>query len=217
MARTNGRLLALETASAIILSISALASSLAAYQAGLWDGEQAAHYSRANAERTQASRAALAGDALAAVEVQMFGAWLGARVRGDQGLADFYQARFPPGLKVAFNAWMESDPLNSPSAPPTPFATTVYRRPGADEARALDRRADASFAAGQQANGISDAFQQSSTMLAVALFFGGIGQAFSQSKTRLIMVVVAGVVLVLGLLRLLSLPMQILGLHTPTG
>lgn len=207
----------LETTSAIILSIAALASSMAAYQSGLWDGEQAAHYSRANALRTQASRAALEGDLLASVEVQMFGAWLQAEMRGDEMAAAFYQARFPPGLKSAFNAWMAADPLTNPAVPPTPFATPGYRRPGVERARDLDRQADATFAAGQRANRISDAFQQSATMLAVALFFGGIGQVFSGKTARIVLLVVAGVALVVGLLRMVSLPLQVLGLQVPAG
>jgi hypothetical protein len=215
MADPTERSLALETVSAIILSIAALASSLAVYQAGLWDGQQAAHYSRANAVRIVASRAALEGDALAAVEAQMFSAWLQAEARNDRKLATFYRARFPPSFKPAFNAWIAADPLNNPSAPATPFATSAYRRPGLDQSRAYDREADASFAAGHYANAVSDSFQQSATMLAVALFFAGIGQVFTQKKTRLALIVVAGVVLIIGLLRLFSLPMEILGLHAP--
>lgn len=217
MAHSNAHLQALETASAIILSISALASSLAVYQASLWDGEQAAHYSRANALRTEASRAALEGDALAGLEARIFGAWLEASVRGDKNLADFYLARFPPGLKLAFNAWVETKPFTNPAAPPTPFAMPAYRRPGADQSRALDKQADATFKEGQYANAVSDAFQQSSTMLAVALFFGGIGQVFTQKKARLGLLVVAGLALAFGLLRLLGLPMEILGLHAPAA
>ncbi|CAN7373290.1 hypothetical protein LJR219_002230 [Phenylobacterium sp. LjRoot219] len=213
MAEQNERSLGLEIVSAIILSVAALASSLAVYQAGLWDGQQALHYSRANALRIVGSRSALEGDALAAVEVQMFGAWLEAWARNDQRVATFYRARFPPSFKPAFNEWIAADPLNNPSAPATPFVTPAYRRPGLEQSRAYDRQAEASFAAGHYANAVSDSFQQSATMLAVALFFAGIGQVFTQKKTRVALVAVAGVVLIIGLLRLFSLPMEILGLH----
>lgn len=205
----------LETASAVVLSLAALASSWAVYQASLWDGEEAAQYSRTNALRIQASRAALEGDALASAELQIFGAWLEATARGDDELAAFYQARFPAGLRTAFDAWMADDPMSNPTAPPTPFATPDYRRPGLDAARRLDQQADASYAAGRRANRIADAFQQSSTVLAVALFFGGIGQVFSRTTPRLVLLAVACVALLAGLLRLVSLPVEILGLHVP--
>lgn len=206
--RTDG----LEIASAIILSIAALASSWASYQAGLWDGEQAAHYSRTNALRTEASRVVLEGDALAGVEVQIFGAWLTAKVNKQERLAAFYEARFPPHLKPAFHVWLQDDPLHDPSAPPTPFATPAYRRPGLARSQDLERQADKDFKDGQYANAVSDGFQQGATMLALALFFGGIGQVFKGRTARVGLLAVAAVALVLGLLRMLTLPVQVLGM-----
>ena len=205
----------LEVASAVILSIAALASSGASYEAGLWDGEQAAHYSQASALRIQASRAALEGDALKGVEVQTFGAWLQAKSRGDDKMANFFQARFPADFKPAFNAWLADHPLTNPSAAPTPFATSIYRSPGRAEARALDAKADQTFEKGQYDNAVSDAFQQGATVLAVALFFAGIGQVFKASGTRIVLLTVAGLALVAGVLRIISLPIQTIGLGPP--
>lgn len=213
MADPGERTAGLEAASAIVLSIAALASSWASYEAGLWDGEQAAHYSRTNALRIEASRIALEGDALAGVEVQMFGAWMAAKASGQEKLAGFYEARFPPSFKPAFLRWMQYHPLEDPSAPPTPFATDSYRRPGLARSQALDLQADKAFEDGQYANTVSDGFEQGATMLALALFFGGIGQVFKGRSARVGLLMVACVALVIGLLRLVSLPAQVLGLH----
>jgi hypothetical protein len=207
----------LEIASAIVLSVAALASSWASYQAGLWDGEQAAHYSRTNALRTEASRAILEGDALAGVEVQMFGAWLTAKANNQNQLAAFYEARFPPHFREAFEVWQKDDPLTDPTAPPTPFATPAYHRPGLAQFQLLDRQADKAFKQGQYANAVSDGFEQGATMLALALFFGGIGQVFKGRMARLFLLGVASVSLMLGLIRLLTLPMQFLGFGIPSG
>lgn len=205
----------LEIASAIVLSAAALASSWAAYQASLWDGEQAGHYSHANALHVQATNVGLEGDAVAAVEIHLFGGWLDAKARGDERLSRFYEARFPPGLKVAFNDWAAEKPLTNPAAAPTPFAMRSYRWPGRAEAKALDEEADKTYAEGQRANAISDAFQQSSTMFSVALFFGGIGQVFKLPGARVFLVAAAILAVIAGLLRLTSLPIQILGLGVP--
>jgi hypothetical protein len=207
----------LEIASAVILSVAALGSAWATYQAGLWDGEQAAHYSRANAQHIEASHRGLEGDLLGSLEVEAFAAWLNAKAKKDDALAGFYQARFPDHFKPSFNAWLAERPLTNPSAPPTPFATPAYRRPGQDAAAKLGREADELFAKGQYANAVSDAFQQGATVLAVALFFGGIGQVFRQRGTRIALLTVAGLALVAGLLRILSLPAQFLGLGPPGG
>lgn len=217
MAGSEDRTDGMEIASAVVLSIAALASSWASYQAGLWDGEQASHYSRTNALRTEASRVILEGDALAGVEVQIFGAWLTAKANGQPKLAQFYEARFPPHFKPAFHLWQQDDPLNDPSAPPTPFATAAYRRPGLEKSQALERQADKEFQAGQYANAVSDGFEQGATMLALSLFFGGIGQVFKGRTARIFLLAVGGVSLVVGLLRLFSLPMQILGFGAPGG
>ena len=215
MTDDSKRVDALEIASAIIISVAGLGSSWANYEAGLWDGEQAAHYSQANAKRVQATRVALEGDALEAVENHMFSAWLDAKARGDEQLAAFYQARFPAGMKPAFNEWLGQQPLKNPSAPPTPFATTAYQRPGLAQSQKLDQQADETFNKGQYANAVSDAFEQGSTVLALALFFGGIGQVFKMRTTRMILLVIAGVAVVGGFLRLFSLPIQVLGLGPP--
>ncbi|MCR5877183.1 hypothetical protein [Phenylobacterium sp. J367] len=201
-----------EIASAIVLSVAALASAWANYQAGLWDGEQAASYSRANAYRIDATRAALEGDALTSIEAEMFGHWLDAEAQDEAPLADFYRARFPSGLKPAFNAWLAERPLANPSAAPTPFSHPAYERPGRRETARLDRLANDTFDSGQGANNISDAFQQAAAILALAMFFGGIGQVFQIPAARIGLIAVAGVTMVLGLLRLVSLPLQTLSL-----
>jgi hypothetical protein len=217
VAKENEPVDRLEIASAIVLSVAALASSWATYESGLWDGEQATHYASANNLRTEASRRALEGDVLASAEVQIFNSWLQAEARNESALADFYRARFPPRFRPAFNAWLAEKPFTNPSAPLSPFAMPVYNRPGRAMADALDAKAAKAFNEGQYANAVSDTFQQSATILAVALFFGGIGQVFKSRTPRIVLLTVACLALVAGFLRLIGLPLQILGLHAPTA
>ena len=208
--RTSDRL---EVSNAIVLSLAGLASAWATYQASLWDGEQAAHYSRANALRIQASRERLEGDTRQAVEVAAFNQWLNASARGEARLARFYQARLPDDLKPAFNAWMRDRPFSNPSAAATPFTMESYRAPRRAAAARLDREADATFEAGERDNVISDGYAQGSTILASALFFGGIGQVFRLRVARIALLAIGILAMAFGLLRVLSLPVQVLGLH----
>jgi hypothetical protein len=217
MADRDARAARLEVASAIVLSLAALASSWASYQSGLWDGEQAAHYSEANALRIEASRVALEGDALASAQLQLFNAWLEAKASGDDALAAFYEARLPAKFRPAFDAWLATEPLTNPAAPQTPFLMEGFQRPGKAQADALVAKADQTFERGQYANTVSDAFQQSATLLALALFFGGIGQVFKSDTARVALLTVAVLGLAAGLLRLFSLPLQVLGLHALGG
>jgi hypothetical protein len=198
-----------------VLSIAALGSSWAAFEAGVWDGEQASHYTRSETLRVQATRAGLEGDTAAAIEVQMFSTWLQAKARNEPQLADFYQARFPPRFKPVFNDWLAQRPLLNTSAPPSPFSMPGYQRPGLAHARELDAEADKAFAQGQYDRSVSDAFQQGATVLALALFFGGIGQVFKVPAGRIVLLTIAVLALVIGFVRLLSLPAQVLGFSAP--
>lgn len=150
-----------------------------------------------------------------AIEVQAFGAWLDAKARADERLARFYEARFPPTLKTAFVEWIAQKPLTNAAAAPTPFAMPSYRWPNHAEAQALDQEADKIYDEGQRANAISDAFEQSATMLSASVFFGGVGQVFKLPSARVFLLACAVAALGFGLLRLVSLPIQVLGLGPP--
>ncbi|MET0295740.1 MAG: hypothetical protein ABW042_12075 [Phenylobacterium sp.] len=206
----------LELVSAVVLSSAALASSWASYQGSLWDGEQAAAYSRANVLRIQATDARREGDARQADQRAMFIEWLNAIADRDETRAGFYRERFPEEFRPAFNAWLRDRPRANPSATPTPFLAREYDPPGHAAAAALDAKAEATFAEGERANTISDAFGQSATILASALFFGGILQVFDSRSVKAGLLLVAALAALFGVLRMAGLPVQVLGL-APLG
>lgn len=201
-----------EAASATVLSLAALASSWAGYQSSVWNGDQAAAYSRASAYRVYATRDRLEGDTREAATVAIFTQWLGAQAEGEHELARFYQARFPAEFRPAFNAWINDRPLENPSAEPTPFSMPQYRAPGRAVAADLEAKAATVFAAGERANRVSDAYGQGATFLAMALFFGGIGQVFTMRSVRVVLLLIAALATAAGLARMFALPAQVLGL-----
>jgi hypothetical protein len=196
----------MEVAIAIVLSAGGLMTSWASYQSALWDGEQAAHYSRANALRVTASRQQLEADARRSLEMALFNSWLQAKARGNRVLADFYRQRFPPELERAFGQWIALKPLRTPSAPQTPFAVPGYKAPGAGEAAQQEATADATFAQGQEDNRVSDLFTQGAVFLATAMFFGGIGQVFKMRVVRLLLLAIAVAMCAAGIWRIATLP-----------
>jgi hypothetical protein len=195
-----------EMATAVVLSVAGLFTSWAGYQAALWDGEQAAHYSQANALRTTASRQALEADVRQAVEVGMFNNWLQAKARGEEDLAKFFQARFPKDFRPAFDSWLAAEPLKNPSAPSTPFTTGGYEPKGLSDGKALETRADETYAEGQRDNAVSDDYVRATVFLATGLFFGGICQVFRVKHARLLLLAVSVVACVAGLVQVASLP-----------
>jgi hypothetical protein len=55
-----------------------------------------------------------------------FNDWLTAEQMGNQDLARRFEARFRPAFRVAFDAWMKTDPFNNPRALPGPMFMPEY-------------------------------------------------------------------------------------------
>jgi hypothetical protein len=61
-----------------------------------------------------------------------FNSWIQARSSGNDKLARLFEARFHDEFRVAFDAWMRLDPLNTQGAPPSPMLMPEYKRKLAD-------------------------------------------------------------------------------------
>jgi hypothetical protein len=140
------------------------------------------------------------------VQLNMFNGWLTATASGNTQLADFYSARFPPEFRGPFETWLKSHPLTNPTAPSSPFSNGVVGRNSNEDARKLDAQADATFAKGEHARVIADAFERTTVFFAVSLFFGGIAQVFDMQGVRLGLVVVAIACCAIAIFHLIGLP-----------
>jgi hypothetical protein len=195
-----------ETIAAVLLSIAALASSYAGFQAGLWDGEQAANYALAEQARTAASKEEMVAGQHIGADAMIFIQWLNASETGNHELEQFYRQRFRPEFNAAFEKWIATRPLKNPQAPPTPFQMPGYREKSQRQARAQSAEADQLFKEGQRANQISDTYGQAVVIMALSLFLGGIIQGFNVHRTRVLLLALSGICLLIGLLRIAFLP-----------
>lgn len=195
-----------ELAAAILLSIAALLTSYAGFQGELWDGEQAANYALAEQTRTDASTDEMIAGQHSGVDAMIFTQWLGAYTSNNEVLAKFYRARFRPEFRKVFEQWIATRPLENPNAPPSPFHMPGYLDQSTAGAKITKRKADQYFAAGQRANGISDAFGQATVIFALALFMGGITQTFDTRKTRILLLSLSAFCTLLGVVRIIGLP-----------
>lgn len=191
---------------AILLSVSALATSWAGYQASVWNGDQSSHGSRATALRTTSTRASTRAGQLRIVDVQLFTSWLAAYVQGETRLARFYEQRFRPEFAPAFRVWMASHPLRSPDAASTPFALAEYQLADDAEAQRLARAADEESAASQRANAVSDAYVFDAVILASVMFFASAAQRGAVTRMRLFLVGIALTMCAVGIYRLATSP-----------
>ncbi|HUD29012.1 MAG TPA: hypothetical protein VMQ93_09090 [Novosphingobium sp.] len=195
-----------DTLAAIVLSISALLTSWASFQAALWDGEQAAAYTEAGATRVKASLLATESGQQQGVDMFLFTQWLNAYAGKDEGLQQFYHERFRPEFRQAFDDWIALEPMHNPDAPHSPFQMGEYAPKLTREAAALDRRADAQFEDGQRYNSTSDAYVAATVVLSLSLFLGGIGQTFDRRRLATTLTLLGAIACVFGLVRLAALP-----------
>jgi hypothetical protein len=195
MAEPDPRLLRrIEITTALLLSLAGLISAWATYQASLWGGEQAAHYAKASAKVTEASRLSIIDGQLVDVDNTIFLAWLAAAAANDAPRMSFFERRFSPELRAKFDPWRARFPGDlhalkvDPDAPQR-FPRTEHREGIA--ASALQQAATAEFAAGDTANHTGDRYVAATVVLSTVLFLAGISPLIKGARIRQAMVVLA--------------------------
>jgi hypothetical protein len=179
-----------EVAVTVLLVVAALATSWSSYQATRWNGEQTKASSRTTALRIQASSASALAESQTQIDVATFIQWVDAKARGEAALQQFYVARFRPEFVPAFDAWLASDPLTDPTAPPTPFAMKEYAPAARADADELERRAEASSAIVVRNVQRSADYVLGVVLFAAALFFAGMSTKLHSSTLRVAMLAV---------------------------
>ena len=196
----------IEVVTAIMLGIVAIATAWSGYQAARWGGEQSTFYSRAGALRTESVRANNETLIAIVVDANLFFQWVNAQADGDQDLVDFYSAGFRNEFKPAFDAWLATDPFNSPVAPGSPFAMPEYTVASWNESSSLEQEAGRAFEQGQAANEQADAYVLTTVILASVLFFVGIASGFDWFPVQVAVVIIGFFLLVWGLYRMATYP-----------
>lgn len=189
----------IEGISVALLAIASITAAWCGYQATLWSGEQAADYTQAGALRVESVRANGLATQFTQIDVAVLIQWIDASQRGDQELADFYESRFSPVLRPAFDAWIATDPFNNPDAPNAPFAMPQYAQPGLAQAQQLEAEAARLFDEGQAANEVGDNYVLATVFLATALFFLAVSTGLNWYWAQVGLTGLAGVMVVVAL------------------
>jgi hypothetical protein len=169
---------ALEIVEAVILALVAVATAWSGYQAARWDGQRAELYSEANRLRVNAeSFSTLAGQERI-YDNEVFSAWLRATFDGKKELAQFYERRFRPEYRVAFTAWLNTEPFKSKHSRPGPIFMPEYRSAKEERSIALSQQAMTSFKQGTESGDTGDQYVRITVILATVLLITAIGQRF---------------------------------------
>ena len=185
----------IEILEAIVLAIVAVATAWSGYQTARWDGRQAHLYGISSKDRAKSTQASTLGGQQRLYDSSMVSAWLAAYATGNVKLAKIYERRFRPELVPAFRAWLATDPLTNPMAPPGPLFMPQYHVAANARAAALDHRASVAFDAGTEARETGDRYLRNTVLLATVLFLTALGMRFKVFGVRLALVGVSAVLL----------------------
>ena len=198
-----------EIVATVLLAFSAVATAWCSYQANRWNGENIRATSRVNALRIDAARAQGLAEGQTQVDIAVFIQWVNADASDDQELADFYAARFRPEFRPAFDAWLATDPLTNPDAPPTPFAMDEYQLQAQTDADRFDAEEEAMAAVVRRNVQRSANYVLGVVMFAVSLFFAGMSTKLRGAGTRKALLVVGCLVFIGTLAWIATFPVRL--------
>jgi hypothetical protein len=193
-------------AEAVLLSIVTLMAAWSGYAAAKWSTESRVTLAQASGARVNASRAALEAMELRTFDSSAFEAWFAAYTADNAQAMAIAERRFRPEFAVAFDAWRATRPETNDGAPPGPTYMPEYRQPALDQAKALDARAERTFAAGQEAGETADKYVRTTVYLASVLFLVGISTQFPLRGVRYGLVGLGAMLLLASLVQLTQLP-----------
>jgi hypothetical protein len=197
---------AIEIIEAVLLAVVAVATAWSGYQTARWDGEQAHLYGRSEEKHALATQASARGGQEQLYDASVFSFWLQAKGRGDEQEAKLFEARFRPELRPAFEAWLATDPLKNPDAPPGPQLMPQYRNANVEKAEKLNAQASASYEEGTAARHRGDEYLRNTVLLATVLFLTALAQRFRILAVRAALLGVSAVLLAVGLYYLATYP-----------
>jgi hypothetical protein len=191
---------------AALLALVTITAAWAGYSASKWGTASRIDIARASTLGNLATRDDLTANTLRNFDASTFNAWFIAFTLNSPQKEAIAVRRFRPQFLVAFNAWMATNPLHNPHAPPGPTYMPQYQQPEQAQANALDSESAAKFQAGNEAALISDNYVRITVFLAAVLFLVGIGSSFKLPGVRYALIAFGSVLLILSIVLILQQP-----------
>jgi hypothetical protein len=196
----------LEILEALLLAVVAVATAWSGYQSTRWDSRATLDYGHASRYSNQANQQATLGGQQKLLDVTTFNTWIGAVAGGHQQVAALYVQRFSPEYRVAFDAWLKTNPLHNPKAPPGPAYMPQYHNHLLAQSVATGAKSTAVFDQGTAARETGDEYVRATVILASVLFLVAISQRFGLRQVRLSLLGVALILLAYGMYSMLIYP-----------
>ena len=191
---------------AVLLSIVTITAAWAGYSAARWGTASRVDIAQSSTLRNIATRDFLTATSLRNFDSSTFNAWYIAFTLGNPKKEAIAVRRFRPAFRIAFNAWMATNPLHNLNAAPGPTYMPQYKLPAQAKANALDNEATAKFTEGTKAGLTGDNYVQITVFLAAVLFLVGIGSSFKLYGVRYALISFGSVLLIVAVVLILQQP-----------
>jgi hypothetical protein len=191
---------------AVLLALVTIAAAWAGYSASRWSTASRVDLAQSSTLRNLATRDDLTALSLRNFDSSTFEAWFIAFTLNSPQKEAIAIRRFRPQFLVAFNAWMATDPLHNPKAPPGPTYMPQYKLPAQTQANALDNQADAKFNQGDADGTTADNYVRITVFLAAVLFLVGIGSSFKLYGVRYSLIAFGAVLLIVSIVLIAQQP-----------
>jgi hypothetical protein len=191
---------------AVLLSLVTVAAAWAGYSAARWGTASRVDIAQSSTLRNVATRDDLTALSQRNFDSSTFNAWFIAFTLNSPRKEAIAERRFRPVFRVAFNAWIATDPVHNPHAPPGPTYMPQYKLPAQAQANKLDGQADAKFNTGNDAALTGDNYVRITVFLAAVLFLVGIGSSFKLPGIRYALITFGSVLLILSIVLILRQP-----------
>ena len=196
----------IEIIEALILALVAVATAWSGYQAAEWAGKRAQEYAKANRLRVTAEGLATLAGQERIYDSDTFNSWIAAKLDGKAQAAEFFERRFRDEYRLAFAAWMKTDPYNNTQAPPGPIFMPDYHNAKHEQFLGLTKQAADIADQGTKSGETGDQYVRITVLLATVLLITAIGQRFRFKFVRVVFMILAWLLLCLPFWQLLTLP-----------
>ena len=196
----------LQICEALLLALVTVTAAWAGYSAARWNTHSRLELAESATLRNVATRDFLTALSLRNFDSATFNAWFIAFTLNKPDKERIAERRFRPAFRIAFNAWLKTDPEHNPHAPPGPTYMRQYKLPAQAKGIALDAEATRKFNGGNDAGSIGDNYVRITVFLAAVLFLVGIGSSFKLAGVRYALVAFGTVLLILSIVLLARQP-----------
>ena len=202
----------LDSWTAIILAVAAVATTWASFQASQWSNAQSDAQSASAIQRSDANRAASEATSQSVVDSQMWISWVEATANKQKDRAGFLRDRFSPALDKAQKEWLGKVPVDADGNPAqvpdgTPLNLASYVVPAQTAADVFSNKAEESLGLADEASNTSTRYVMLAVLLALVLFFASVATKFTAPKIQVALILTSLVLLFTTCVRMFLLPL----------